>query len=231
MNDNDKPARDMNEFSAAESETAETARQEELNPAAGNEESGVEMAAETPSSEGKAALSSEEALQRELEEMRRRLEEQERESRENRDLFLRTMADLENFRRRARQEKEEIRQRANQELLSELLPVLDDFERAVNAAQQTRNFDALCEGVSMILRKMQDLLAKHGVEPIEAVGKPFNPALHEAVLQTPASDQYPPGTVVAEIRKGYTLNGKLLRASLVNVAKEETDKPNENSQA
>ncbi|MGC8833155.1 MAG: nucleotide exchange factor GrpE [Armatimonadota bacterium] len=226
MNDSDKPVE--NEFSAAESETAESARQEELNPPPGNEESGAETTTESPSAEEKtAAPSSEEVLQRELEEMRRRLEEQERESRENRDLFLRTMADLENFRRRARQEKEEIRQRANQELLSELLPVLDDFERALDAAQQTRNFDALCEGVSMILRKMQDLLAKHGVEPIEAVGKPFDPALHEAVLQTPASDQYPPGTVVAEIRKGYTLNGKLLRASLVNVAKEEADNPSE----
>lgn len=226
MNDNDKPVGD--EFSAAESETAESTRQEELKPAPGNEESGAETTTESPSAEEKtAAPSSEEVLQRELEEMRRRLEEQERESRENRDLFLRTMADLENFRRRARQEKEEIRQRANQELLSELLPVLDDFERALDAAQQTRNFDALCEGVSMILRKMQDLLAKHGVEPIEAVGKPFDPALHEAVLQTPASDQYPPGTVVAEIRKGYTLNGKLLRASLVNVAKEEADNPSE----
>jgi molecular chaperone GrpE len=157
----------------------------------------------------------EEDLQRELEEMRKRLEEQERETHER---LLRTMADFENFRRRARQEREEIRQFANQELLQGLLPIMDDFDRALAAAEQAGSSEALLEGVNMIKKQMEAFLAKHGVAPVEAVGKPFDPSLHEAVLQAPATEEHPAGTVVEEIRRGYTLNGRLLRPALVKVA-------------
>jgi molecular chaperone GrpE len=156
-----------------------------------------------------------EALQQELEDLRRRLEEQER---ENTDRLLRTMADFDNFRRRARQEKEDARLYANQELLLGILPIIDNFDRALAAAEKAGSSEALLEGVSMILRQMQDFLTKHGVSLIEAVGQPFDPSLHEAVLQAPATEEHPAGTVAEEIQKGYTLNGRLLRPALVKVA-------------
>jgi molecular chaperone GrpE len=175
-----------------------------------------EHEAEAPAAEGQVSgPTTEEDLQRELEEMRKRLEEQERETHER---LLRTMADFENFRRRARQEREEIRQFANQELLQGLLPIMDDFDRALAAAEQAGSSEALLEGVNMIKKQMEAFLAKHGVAPVEAVGKPFDPSLHEAVLQAPATEEHPAGTVVEEIRRGYTLNGRLLRPALVKVA-------------
>lgn len=170
---------------------------------------------------GAAEATAEDVLQAELEDLRRRLEEQERKSKENHEQYLRALADLDNYRRRARQREEEVRQYANQELLAGLLPILDDFERALTAAEEAHSFESLRDGVSLILRQMQDFLSKNGVTPVDAVGQVFDPSVHEAVLQFPASEEHPAGTVVQEIRKGYKLNGRLLRAALVAVAKEQ----------
>lgn len=170
---------------------------------------------------GAAEATAEDVLQAELEDLRRRLEEQERKSRENHEQYLRALADLDNYRRRAKQREEEVRQYANQELLASLLPILDNFERALTAAEEAHSFESLRDGVSLILRQMQDFLSKNGVTPVEAVGQVFDPSVHEAVLQSPASEEHPAGTVVQEIRKGYMLNGRLLRAALVAVAKEQ----------
>jgi len=180
--------------------------------------------AETQSAEeagGAVEATVEDALQAELEDLRRRLEEQERKSKENHEQYLRALADLDNYRRRARQREDEVRQYANQELLAGLLPIVDNFERALAAAEEAHSFESLRDGVSLILRQMLDFLTKNGVSPVDAVGRPFDPSVHEAVLQAPASEEHPAGTVVQEIRRGYTLNGRLLRAALVAVAKEQ----------
>jgi molecular chaperone GrpE len=96
--------------------------------------------------------------------------------------------------------------------------VLDNLERALQAAESTQNFEALRDGVSLTHKQLLESLGKSGLEPIEAVGKPFDPALHEAIMQVEASNGQAPNTVVEELRKGYTLNGRVLRASLVKVA-------------
>ncbi len=158
-------------------------------------------------------------LQREIDDLRASLEEARREAAENYEKFLRTLADLDNFRRRTRMEYEEVVANANRELMAGLLPIIDNFERALAAAEQTQNFEALHEGVVLIWKQLRELLSKFGVEPIEAKGKPFDPSLHEAILQAEPSEEFPPGTVVEEIQKGYRMKGRLLRPSLVKVAR------------
>lgn len=139
---------------------------------------------------------------------------------ETQDQMLRAMADIENVRRRGRQDREEAAQYGNQSLLADLLPVIDNLERAVSAADKA-TVESLLEGVNLTLRQFMDTLRKHGVEPVEGAGQPFDAQLHEAIMRAEPSEEHPAGTVVDEIRKGYTLRGRLLRPSLVKVAQEE----------
>ncbi|HEY3284938.1 MAG TPA: nucleotide exchange factor GrpE [Armatimonadota bacterium] len=146
------------------------------------------------------------------------LEAQQRLTAEKQDLYLRALADLENIRRRARLDQEDARKFGTQALILKLLPVLDNFERALSAASGTDNSGSLVDGVSLILRQFQDALKSEGVEPIDAVGKPFDPQFHEAVAQVPATPEHPDNTVVQEAQRGYTLNGRVIRPSMVQVA-------------
>ncbi len=134
------------------------------------------------------------------------------------DNYLRALADLQNFRRRGEEERLRIIRDANERLIKELLPVLDDFDLALDAARKTESYEQLIGGVSAILRKFQDTLGKQGVEPIPAVGEQFNAEVHEAVMLDEDSDE-PDETVTAELRKGYTLHDRVIRPSLVKVAK------------
>jgi molecular chaperone GrpE len=134
------------------------------------------------------------------------------------DRYLRAMAEMDNVRRRARMEAETERKFANERLISEILPVLDDFTRALEAAEQTRDFDALREGVDLTRRKLTDVLERSGLERIEAVGQPFDPNLHEAILQVEARDGEEPHQVVEELRPGYKLHDRVIRPSMVKVA-------------
>jgi len=133
--------------------------------------------------------------------------------------YLRLYAEFDNYRKRARQEIEEIRARAAEGLLRALLPVVDNLERAVAAgAGAGKDPKLLAEGVELVLRQFLQELARAGVSPIEAAGKPFDPNLHEAVAYE-ESAELPEGTVIEEFQKGYYLNGKVLRPSMVKVAK------------
>ena len=134
------------------------------------------------------------------------------------DNYLRAMADLQNFRRRGEEERLRIIRDANERLIKELLPVLDDFDLALDAARKTESYEQLIGGVSAILRKFGDILGKQGVHPIAAIGEPFNAEVHEAVMLDEESEE-PDETVTAELRKGYTLHDRVIRASLVKVAK------------
>lgn len=132
---------------------------------------------------------------------------------EEHDRFLRAAADLENYKKRAAKEREEAQRYANERLLKDLIPVLDNLERALAAAPEG---DPMATGVKLVLRAFEDALGRHGVKGFSALGQPFDPRLHEAVMQV-ASDQ-PPGTVVAEHGRGFLLNDRLVRPAMVGVA-------------
>ncbi|MFN3649316.1 MAG: nucleotide exchange factor GrpE [Armatimonadota bacterium] len=133
------------------------------------------------------------------------------------DRYLRSLADMDNVRRRARMEAEDARKFANEKVISDLLPVLDNFTRALDAASQTSDLEALRSGVELIHRQLSDALERHGLERIEALGQPFDPNLHEAIMQVEASDGQEPHQVVEELRPGYRLHERVVRPSLVKV--------------
>jgi molecular chaperone GrpE len=122
-----------------------------------------------------------------------------------------------NVRKRLQQEKEESIAYANGQMILRLLPVLDDFDLAIQHAESQPDFDALMSGVRQILKKLQETLAKEGVESIEAVGQAFDTAEHEAIGQV-ETDEFPEGTVARELRRGYRMKGRCLRPSIVQVA-------------
>src|ERR1043166_6734037 len=123
--------------------------------------------------------------------LRQELEAKEQESKNNYDRFLRQVAELENFKKRASREKEETIRFANESLIKDLLTVVDNLERAVSHAQGGGNGQPLVEGVEMVLKALLDVLAKHGVTPLETVGHPFDPTKHEAMAQVPTEAQQP----------------------------------------
>jgi molecular chaperone GrpE len=131
---------------------------------------------------------------------------------------LRALADLQNLRRRSDEERLRIIRDGNERLIKEFLPVLDDFERGLAATRTTQSYEQLIDGVDSVLRKFSDILTRQGVEAIPAVGEPFNPDLHEAVSVEEGSDETDE-VVTQELRKGYTLHGRVIRPSLVTVAK------------
>lgn len=141
------------------------------------------------------------------------------EARKNWDLYLRSQADLENYRKRVQREKQEMARFANEGLLRELLPVVDNLQRAVDHAREEQaESTALLEGVEMTLNQFARTLEKFGVTPVEAVGRPFDPDCHEAMGQV-VSEELPPNTVAQELQKGYRLHDRLLRPALVMVSK------------
>jgi molecular chaperone GrpE len=150
------------------------------------------------------------ALQAELEEERRKREEAEKR-------LIYQQAEFQNFRRRKEEENAALQKFGNSELLKNLLPTLDNFERALAAAEKTKNFDALVGGVSGTLKQLQAFLKKSGVTPIEALGREFDPNFHEAIGHTD-SGEYPPNTVAEEVQRGYVMHDRVLRPSLVKVA-------------
>jgi molecular chaperone GrpE len=144
---------------------------------------------------------------------------------EYKDNWLRTAADFENFKKRAARERAEAVQFANAALLQKLLPVLDNFEMA-QAAAQTAQGDKLASlqtGIAMIQQQLKTAVAEAGLEEMDAGGKPFDPAFHEAVSQQ-ETDSAPEGHVIQQIRKGYILRDRLLRPAAVIVAKKTTVK-------
>lgn len=132
-------------------------------------------------------------------------------------LALRSQADLENYRKRMAREKTDAIQYANASLLSSLLPVLDNFEMGLQAAKQEGEGNIIYQGFLMVRKQIEDFLSENGVKPIDASGA-FDPNVHEAVGQEP-HDSIPEGEIVTEIRRGYRLNDRLLRAANVTVSK------------
>lgn len=130
---------------------------------------------------------------------------------------LRAQADFDNFRRRTQKEKEELAQYATSKLVTELLPVLDNFERALLTAPGTTETDAYAKGVNMIFRQLEGVLKSEGLTAMETVGQPFNPEYHQAIMQV-ESEEYEEGIVTEEVQKGYLLKDKVLRPAMVKVS-------------
>jgi molecular chaperone GrpE len=128
--------------------------------------------------------------------------------------MLRAAADLENYKKRAQREKEEVQKFGNEKLLKDLLPVLDNLDRALAAAPAA---DPLVAGVTLVRTAFEQVLGRYGVKGFSAMGQPFDPSQHEALMQVPTSEQ-PPGTVVVEHARGFTLNERLVRPALVGVS-------------
>lgn len=154
----------------------------------------------------------------EVEKLKEQLEAKETEAKQNYDRFLRQVADFENFKKRAAREKEEIIRFANETLIKDLLPVLDNLERAVSYARGGGNGKPLLEGVELVLKGFTEVLTKHGLTPIQAKGEPFDPNKHEAIAQVETRD-YAHNTIVEQHQKGYHLMDRLLRPALVTTAK------------
>jgi molecular chaperone GrpE len=134
------------------------------------------------------------------------------------DDLRRLQADFDNYRKRTLREQTARTASASQALVARLLPVLDNFELAVSAAEQSRDFDGMLKGVEMVLGALREVLEGEGLVKIEAEGKPFDPERHEAVIAVEQEDT-DPGTVVGIVRTGYELGGKVLRPAMVKVAK------------
>lgn len=136
---------------------------------------------------------------------------------ERADMALRTAAETDNARRRARQEIEDARKYASEKLIADLLPVVDNFTRALEAAEQNPSVEALKEGVEATHRQLLDALQRVGLTRIEAVGQPFDPNVHEAIMQMAPADGQEANQVVEELRAGYKLHDRVVRPSLVKV--------------
>lgn len=150
--------------------------------------------------------------------LRAELETRKKEYEETYERLLRVSAEFENFKKRSAREMEELRKFANQSLLKEMLSALDHIELALASARSASAPDQkLVEGLDLTLRELQRLFERFNVMPVEAVGKPFNPEFHEAIMREESAD-LPENTVVRELQKGYTISGRLLRPALVAVA-------------
>lgn len=136
-----------------------------------------------------------------------------------RDRWLRAEAELQNFRRRAQREWEEVRRSAEERVLTEMIGVLDDLERAVGAAAEEGADPSWVEGVRLTVQRLGGYLSRHGVEVVDPVGEPFDPRFHEALLEVDAAEGVEPGHVVQVALKGYRRGERALRAARVVVAR------------
>lgn len=168
-----------------------------------------------------AILGDEGQINAEIEVLRGELED-------SKDRLLRAMADLENYRRRVHREMDDQRRHANTQLLRDLLPVIDNLERALEAAEKAGEAAGLTQGVKMVVQQLEAALQQHGCVRIDALGARFDPNLHEAVLQQP-TQEHPPGTVIHVVRPGFRLYDRVVRPSQVIVAAAPPAEGNEDS--
>ena len=134
-----------------------------------------------------------------------------------RDLALRSQADFENYKKRCAREKEEAIKYANSSLFERLVAIVDNFELGLSAAREESESSPIYSGMNLVLKQLNDFLAESGLQLIEAVGRKFDPNLHEAIAREP-SEEFPEGTVIRQTRRGYRFKDRLLRPSSVVVS-------------
>jgi molecular chaperone GrpE len=153
----------------------------------------------------------------------KRLDELQGEAEDNKNLYLRAIADLENFRRRAVRDKEESRRLATEALIEDMLPALDNLVLGLEAAKQHPEAKPVTEGFSMVLTQFESILQEHGIKEINPVNEKFQPDFHECVAHEP-SKKYKEGKIISVIRKGYLLHERLVRPASVIVSSGKGDK-------
>ncbi len=169
----------------------------------------VEATAEEAAAEA-VELTAEEALQKQLDETKQQLEKAQKEY-----MFL--LAEFDNFRKRTLKEKQDLIKNASEGAMKDLLPVIDDFERAIQAAEASDDVDSIKEGVNLIYNKFVKYLEKNGVKAIDSTDADFDTEYHEAVTTFPTDDESKKGKVIDTVAKGYTMNDKVIRHSKVVV--------------
>ncbi len=176
-----------------------------------------------PEGEGEEQASGAEMLQGELALLEGQLQDM-------RDRYLRAVADLDNARKRARKEMAEVQVQAVSGVMLGMLTIVDSFERALETSKPgvdgSAETKAVYEGMRLIYRQLMDMLTRRGVRPIEALGQPFDPSVHEAVVQVPASEDQEEGEVALELEKGYHFGERVLRPTKVGVAMTEVEEGN-----
>jgi len=199
---------------SAEAGTQRTASEQTApNPQAGGQATDQGSSSEENSLGGAAAGDT-----AELEKLRAQIGELEAENSELKDRYLRKQADFENFRKRSIREKEETVAYSNQQLLNDLVTVIDDFERAIKSAEESRDFDSFHDGIVLIEKQLTSMLErKWGLKRFDSEGDEFDPQKHEAVLSE-ASQEHEHPTVLEDLQKGYFLNDRVLRSAKVKVA-------------
>ncbi len=140
---------------------------------------------------------------------------------EQKNLYLRALADFDNFKKRSALDKEQFVLFATERIVTDLLPIIDGFGRAIDSAAKGNSPDELIKGLAMIKRQIEDTLKKHGVAEICAFNQPYDPNYHEAILQK--EHEGPEGVNIEELQKGYMLNGRVIRPSMVIVSKKKED--------
>jgi len=144
-----------------------------------------------------------------------------------RDQMLRTAADFDNYRKRSRRDVDEAKQRGKDDTVRELLPVFDNLQRAIDAAQNAQSIASVVEGVQAVLTLFLDTAERMGITPVKSKGERFDPTVHEAIQQQETND-HPPGTILAEVVPGYKVGDRLLRAAMVVVARKPAETKSEN---
>ncbi len=163
-----------------------------------------------------------------LKEMEARLESLEKEAKESYDRFLRVSAEFENYKKRAAREMNDFRKFANESFVKAMLPVVDNLDRAIESSSNDDHAqNSVVEGVNMTLKEILKVFEQFNVRPFESLGKAFDPALHQAVMQE-ETDDHPENTVLNELQKGYMMHDRLLRPAMVVVSKTKEPENQEN---
>lgn len=182
--------------------------------------SGKNVEAEAPADEEQVSESPKKKKKKEeiIDELKLKLDEKEKEVEQFKERCLYQQADFENFKKLKVKEKQEALRFGNETLIKELLPVIDNLERAIQHASKTEDSKNIIEGVELTLNGFLKVLEKFGVTRVDALEQAFDPNVHEAIAQEERGDKAP-GTVIAELQKGYIMDGRLLRPAMVTVAK------------
>lgn len=188
------------------------------------EEKPMEQQEESGDAASREAASESASTEKTGEALRAEIEQKEQAAREAQDRYLRTLADFENYRKRAQREQADQARYGNEKLIKELLPVIDNLERALAHSQETRDFDRMMEGVALTRKQILSALGKFGVAPIESLHQPFDPSLHQSIGQVEVEEgsDAKENQVVGETQKGYLLNERVLRPALVMIARKKT---------
>ncbi|MBN1931178.1 MAG: nucleotide exchange factor GrpE [Desulfobacterales bacterium] len=165
-----------------------------------------------------------------IDELKAKLASKEQEAKDTYDRFLRVSADFENYKKRSERQMDDFKKFANESLIKELLPVVDNLERAlITSAANEQSNQTIVEGVDLTIKNILKVFDKFSVKPMESLGKPFDPAFHQAVIHE-ETDDHPDNTVFKELQKGYLMYDRLLRPAMVAVSKAKTKSDGEKNE-